>query len=218
VLCRSLLPVSACWVCSAGAERRKPDGVETGNVTPVDVVHGGAVPNKSTTPTLSALGWTSGAQVGIGFNSDQSGQTGITMQSLTLTIFNGTTAVGSFSLASSITPLTFTAADLALQQGNGNAVFDFHLTAAEQTQFNTILAMAGSSGFFAGLSSQLGCPAGAPAGCLVSNDGPDSFVGFAQRGAVQVVPLPGALPLFVTGLVGLGLISWRRKKKAQAAA
>src|SRR5262249_17516478 len=86
--------------------------VETGNVTPVDVVHGDAVPgaNKSTTPTLADLGWDAGSQVGIGFNSDQSGKTGITMQSLVLTIFNGTTAVGSFSLAASLTPLTFTAA------------------------------------------------------------------------------------------------------------
>jgi hypothetical protein len=32
-----------------------------------------------------------------------------------------------------------------------------------------------------------------------------------------VVPLPGALPLFAGGLVGLGLLGWRRKKKATAA-
>ena len=123
------------------------NGIETGNVTPIDMVHGDAVSgaNKSTTPTLATLGWTSGANVGIGFNSDQSGQTGITMQSLVLTIFNGTNSVGSFSLAPSLTPLTFTAADLALQQGNGNAVFDFGLTAAQQTQFNAIVAMSGSS-------------------------------------------------------------------------
>ena len=185
-------------------------GVETGNVTPIDVVHGDAISgaNKSTTPTLGTLGWTSGAQVGIGFNADQA-NTGITLQSLTLTIFNGTTALGSFSLAS---PVTFTQADLALEPGNGTAVFDFALTAAEQAQFNTILAFAGSSGFFAGLAASLGCGASP---CLVSNDGPDSFVGFAQGGATQVVPLPGALPLFVTGLAGLGLISWRRRKKAQ---
>jgi hypothetical protein len=29
-----------------------------------------------------------------------------------------------------------------------------------------------------------------------------------------VVPLPGALPLFATGLAGLGLLGWRRKKAA----
>jgi hypothetical protein len=193
--------------------------VETGNVTPVDVANGGAVPgaNKSTTPTISTLGWSSGAQVGIGFLSDQSGQTGITMQSLVLTIFNGTTSVGSFSLASSLTPLTFTADVLKAEQGNANGVFDFGLNATEQAQFNTILGMPGSSGFFAGLSSQLGCPAGAPAGCLVSNDGPDTFLGFAQSGA-SVVPLPTALPLFATGLGALGLLGWRRKRKAQAGA
>jgi hypothetical protein len=34
-------------------------------------------------------------------------------------------------------------------------------------------------------------------------------------GAIQVVtPIPAALPLFATGLVGLGLLGWRRKKKA----
>jgi hypothetical protein len=30
----------------------------------------------------------------------------------------------------------------------------------------------------------------------------------------QLLPLPGALPLFVTGLGALGLLGWRRKKKA----
>ena len=34
---------------------------------------------------------------------------------------------------------------------------------------------------------------------------------------VSAVPLPGALPLFATGLAGLGLLGWRRKRKANAA-
>jgi hypothetical protein len=183
--------------------------VETGNVTPVDVVHGDAVPgaNKSTTPTLSVLGWSSGAEVGIGFNSNQTGQSGITLQSLTLTIFNNTTAVGSFSLAA---PVQFSAADLALQQGNGSAVFNFGLTAAEQIQFNTILAMAGSAGFFAGLSSQLGCPAGAPPDCQPSNDGADSFLGFRQSIAV---PEPTTIVFLGFGLVAFG---WFYNRKVRA--
>ena len=34
----------------------------------------------------------------------------------------------------------------------------------------------------------------------------------------EVVPLPAALPLFATGLGALGLLGWRRKKKAAALA
>ena len=40
----------------------------------------------------------------------------------------------------------------------------------------------------------------------------------APEGVEGQVPLPGALPLFATGLGALGLLSWRRKRKAQAAA
>jgi hypothetical protein len=35
---------------------------------------------------------------------------------------------------------------------------------------------------------------------------------------VPAVPLPAALPLFATGLGALGLIGWRRKRKAAAVA
>jgi len=35
---------------------------------------------------------------------------------------------------------------------------------------------------------------------------------------VTQTPLPAALPLFATGLGGLGLLGWRRKQKAQAGA
>jgi hypothetical protein len=35
---------------------------------------------------------------------------------------------------------------------------------------------------------------------------------------VGATPLPAALPLFATGIGGLGLLGWRRKRKAQAVA
>jgi uncharacterized protein (TIGR03118 family) len=37
-------------------------------------------------------------------------------------------------------------------------------------------------------------------------------------GAIEPTPLPAALPLFATGIGGLGLFGWRRKRKAQAGA
>jgi hypothetical protein len=70
-------------------------------------------------------------------------------------------------------------------------VFDFALTVPQQAQFNTLLAMPGSSGFFEGLNASLGCGTSPPPGCLVSNDGPDTFVGFAQT-AVVPGPIVGA--------------------------
>jgi hypothetical protein len=195
--------------------------VETGGDTPTGLT-GDAVPgaDKESTPTLAALGWTSGSRVGIGFNLSQTGHSGITMQSLTLSIYNGTTLVDSFSLAGcptnapSCAPLTFTGADDALQTGNGNSVFNFGLNAAEQATFNNILAMTGSSGFTADLASSLGCPTGAPAGCLPANDGPESFVGFAQAvpGPIVGAGLPGLVAAACLGMIALARrrINWLR--------
>jgi PEP-CTERM motif-containing protein len=152
------------------------------------------------------VGWTSGANVAIGFNSDQTGQTGITLDTLTLNLWgpNGTTLLGSFSLAS---PINFSATDLALQQGNGAAVFKFVLTPTQQTTFNAlILANDGSDKI--SLSSSLGCAAGAPAGCLPSNDGPDSFV------AILGVPEPSTWAMLILGFAGIGFLAYRRRSPA----
>lgn len=124
------------------------NGFESGSVIPVNSPQGDAKcngNNKCSTPTLSTLGWNNGGAVGIGFDSDQS-NTGITLDTLVLTIYgtHGTTVEGTFSLASAI---DFSASDLALQPGDGNGVFAFVLTATEQTTFDSILAMSGSSLF-----------------------------------------------------------------------
>jgi hypothetical protein len=54
----------------------------------------------------------------------------------------------------------------------------------------------------------------------VTVNAPDSFVTnniFAPPGTVAATPVPAALPLFVTGLGALGLLGWRRKKRAAVA-
>ena len=43
--------------------------------------------------------------------------------------------------------------------------------------------------------------------------GPPYFVPFGLTGYIQATPLPAALPLFATGVGGLGLLGWRKKRK-----
>jgi hypothetical protein len=209
------------------------DGTEAGAVVPTNTTttfpnaNGVAVNNTTggtggnTTPTLSAAGWTRGSEVGIGFNGNQSVGTGVTLNSLVLTIYNGTTPVGSFDL-SPASGITFSAADIAAAPGSGTGLFDFVLTAPEETDFNNILDMPGSSGFTAGLAASLGCAStGAPAGCQPTNAGAELFHAFPQSDFAseleeEVIPLPPALPLFATGLGALGLLGWFRKRKPRA--
>ena len=95
---------------------------------------------------------------------------------------------------------------IALQKGNGNAVFD--LAAADQAAPNG----SGSSGFLAGLSSTIGCAAGAPAACGSSATDVSSFLGLA-RSAVAT-PLPGAIFLFGSVLFGgLGMSARRARRR-----
>jgi hypothetical protein len=183
---------------------------ESGAVSGTGVTSGDAISgsNKASAPTLNAVGWTSGANVAIGFNSDQTGQTGITLDTLVLRLWgpNGTTLLGTFSLAS---PVTFSATDLALQQGNGAAVFKFVLTAGQQTTFNALIAANDGSDRIS-LASSLGCAAGAPAGCLPSNDGPDSFV------AILGVPEPSTWAMMILGFAGIGFLAYRRRNTGPA--
>jgi hypothetical protein len=53
---------------------------------------------------------------------------------------------------------------------------------------------------------------------LTFTDTPESWHGFTVGIDANATPLPAALPLFATGLGALGLLGWRRKRKAAALA
>jgi len=182
------------------------NSAETGGISGVNqAIDNGQ--NKASSPTLTSLGWTSASQVKVGAVFNNIGNSGITLNTLTLNLYNAAGGlVDSFSLAA---PITFTAADLALQPGNGNAVFSFVLNAQQQAEWN---ALNPQGTWRIGLASSLGCASGVTT--CASNDGPDSFIAVASAGSPSLVPLPPAVLLFVSGLAGLGVLARRRKSPA----
>ena len=55
-------------------------------------------------------------------------------------------------------------------------------------------------------------------GGVIPNAGGSGFIAspYEMRVLASTVPLPAALPLFASGLGAMGLLGWRRKRKAQA--
>jgi hypothetical protein len=159
--------------------------------------------DKSGTTTIGAAGWTSGSTVAIGFNTNQEGQTGITLDLLTVSIWNstGTSLIHSFSTAG---PINFSASDLALQQGNGAAVFEFVLDSGQQATFNSLNL---ASNDIISLSATLGC-ATASATCFPSNDGADSFTVVRS---VAAVPEASTWAMMLIGFFGIGFFAYRKR-------
>lgn len=188
--------------------------IETGSVTPLAtgccVLSGDAVgnvnpgDNKSNTPTVGALGWNTGSMVELAFNVAQTGQTGLTLQSMSFSLFTGTTLIDTFSLAA---PFQITPAMAALDQGNGNGVLFFGLDAAQQARF-TADVLAHGTGMFVGSAGSWGCPAGTSPSptCMPANDGPDSLLAVTVPGPIVGAGIPG----LIGACIGFAALARRR--------
>ena len=165
--------------------------------------------DKASAPTLAGLGWNNASNVAIGFVTDQTGTSGITLQNLVLGLYHSGSLLGTFPLAN---PNQYSLADLQEQPGNGNAVFTFILNQAERDTWNALITGIALNQLEIGLAAAMGCVGTTSATCQASNDGPDSFLAEALPGSpLNPVPVPGAVWLFGTGLLGLTILGRRRK-------
>jgi hypothetical protein len=208
------VPTLAQTACTSN-QTCAPGGVNTGT-------------NESHVYSVGALGWTSGAQVGIGLDTDQQGilqgsAHPLTFGTLVLTLYNNAGQVlGTFAGSPSPPGVDISVALLSLQQGNGNSVFNLGLDATQQAQYDSIIndpLNGGVNNIFEGLRASFGCGIFAAATCdsngnWTSNDGPDSFLAF-QQSAVPG-PIAGAgIPGLIVALGGMfGLNRWRRRRTA----
>jgi hypothetical protein len=200
------------------------NGIETGTgsptpitITPI-VCTGNANCNgsgdKSSTPTLTALGWTSGSKVGLGVDISQTGalSDGLNLNSFGVNIYDptGTTILATFSLGS---PFLITAAMGHNGPGNGTDVFNFALNATEQAQWDAFLF---NSGDVVGSFVNWGCSGPTTPTCQPANDGQDSLLGFAQPAAVPGPIVGAGLPGIVAACFTLLGFARRRRNKVVA--
>jgi hypothetical protein len=167
---------------------------------------------------LTGGGWVTGATVGLGLDTNQTGSSGpLSFTTLQMTVYNAAgTALGSFGANG---PVDISEALLLAQQGNGNSVFNIILDAPQQAKYDALIAanggIANEANLYIGLRASFGCGAFAAAVCgttgnFSSNDGAESFLAFN--------PVPG--PIVGAGLPGLiaacgglfGLNFWRRRR------
>jgi hypothetical protein len=156
-------------------------------------------------------------------NADFSLPLGFTNASLNLSVFSvddrGVLVLNGTIVASTGINIAGTSS-MVLTSGGPNAPFTFQylnvgpftaITGPFVAGLNTLQVIVNDTG--AGITGNLN-PNSAPTG--VSLTAEVTFTAPTTPGVPQV-PLPGALPLFATGLGALGLLGWRRKRKNAAA-
>ena len=153
--------------------------------------------------------WPTGASLGVGLDTNQIGSTGALLFSeLVLNIYSSTGALlGTFG---GNDPVLISEQLLALQQGNGNSVFNLTLTLGEQAEYDALRAANPGTQLFAGLAASFGC---SPAPCIgASNDGADSFLAFNT--AAVPGPIVGAgIPGLIAACMGMLGFNYRRRRR-----
>ena len=123
-------------------------------------------------PTLGSLNFTQGSDIRLVFNATEPGGDSITINDVTLKIFNGNTLA--LALDNGTTPIVF--ANTA--SGNGNAAFLLGLDAAQQTIVNnTIFNQVGFGNFRIALEATLTGAAGGPESFSVISRVPGPIAG-----------------------------------------
>jgi hypothetical protein len=168
--------------------------------------------DKSTTPTIGTLSWTSGSQVGLGVDISQTGalSDGLNLNNFGIQIYDASGVAISGATFSLALPFLITAAMGHVGPGNGTDVFDFALNAAEQATWDSFHF---ASSDVVGSFTNFGCLGAVSSSCQPANDGPDSLLAFVQPAAVPGPVLGGGLPGLLAGLLGLiGLARLRQRR------
>jgi hypothetical protein len=122
---------------------------------------------------------------------------------------------GGFAFGSStaqITAVTFTG--FIMPFGNSPGPYNFTDVSGLQSLLTTAnYTGSGNIGVFVSLFNFFAAPGSAPA--TWTGDGPGQGLTLVYDYTPAATPLPAALPLFATGLGALGLLGWRRKRKAR---
>ena len=169
--------------------------------------------------SLSSLGIIATNQIGLLLNLNQISNQGITLQDMDLTFYTSTGTVifvaslpnGWCTIATLCSGADTFLSSINGQGGNGQL---FVLNAAQQAALNTaILANGGYGNIVVGAGGLFGCAPTGTANCKQANDGAESIQLANITTPIVTIPEPSTTALMATGLLGLGGVVRRRRRR-----